>query len=220
MSGFVIDLEGARVDDSGVRDGVVVGRDPAGGGEGSARRSRPPGRATQRPGVAGADRCAVGPAAGRDRGLVRARASHDRDRELRAVDDRQAPLRVGIRDVDAGGVGLAALAAVLSDRDDRAGARRVDGSQVDPPAGCGGGARDHTRTDSKGQAGEAIPASGGADRLDRRGGRRPLADGLRPRRGRRQSARQGGTEARGACGREPHSGQRSLPGRWVASSAR
>ena len=35
-----------------------------------------------------------------------------------------------------------------------------------------------------------------ADRLDRRGGGRPLADGLRPRRGRRQSARQGGTEAR------------------------
>ena len=29
----MIDLEGARVDDSGVRDGVVVGRDPAGGGK-------------------------------------------------------------------------------------------------------------------------------------------------------------------------------------------
>ena len=107
-----------------------------GGGQGSARRSRPPGRATQRPGVAGADRCAVGTAAGRDRGLARARASHDRDGELRALDDRQAPLRVGIRDVDAGGVGLAALAAVLSDRDDRAGAGRVDGSQVDPPVGA------------------------------------------------------------------------------------
>ena len=88
----------------------------------------------------------------------------------------------------------------------------VDGSQVDPPAGCGGGARDHTRTDREGQAGEAIPASGGADRLDRRGGGRPLADGLRPRRGRRQSARQEGLEARDACGREANSGQGSLPG--------
>jgi shikimate dehydrogenase-like protein len=32
-------------------DGVVVGRGPAGGGEGAARRSRPPGRVAQRPGL-------------------------------------------------------------------------------------------------------------------------------------------------------------------------
>ena len=41
MSGFTIDLEGARADDSGVRDGVVVGRDPAGGGQGAARTISP-----------------------------------------------------------------------------------------------------------------------------------------------------------------------------------
>src|SRR5258708_1186231 len=70
MGGFMIDLEGARADDSGVRDGVVVGRDPAGGGEGAARRSRTPGRAAERSGAARADRLAVGAAAGRDRLLV------------------------------------------------------------------------------------------------------------------------------------------------------
>ena len=35
----------------------------------------------------------------------------------RAVDGRQAPLGMGVRDVDARGVGLDAPAAVLSDRD-------------------------------------------------------------------------------------------------------
>src|SRR5919106_6488558 len=112
MTGFVIDLEGAGVDDVSVRDGVVVGRDPAGGGDGSARRSRPPGRAAQRSGAVSADRCAVGAAAGRDWGLVGAGASDDRDGNVRAGDDRQAALGGGGRDVDAGGVGLDPSAAV------------------------------------------------------------------------------------------------------------
>jgi IS5 family transposase len=41
------------------------------------------------------------------------------------------------------------------------------------PAVIRGGARDHARTDSEGQAGEAIPAPGRSHRLDRRGGGTP-----------------------------------------------
>jgi hypothetical protein len=212
MSGFRIDLEGACAEHVSVRGGVVVGRDPAGGGEGSARRSRSPGRAAQRSGAVSADRCAVGAAAGRDWGLVGAGASDDRDGNVCAADDRQAPLGVGVRDVDAGGVGLDPSAAVLSDRDDRAGAGRVDGAQADTPARCGGGARDHARVDRQGAAGEAVPAAGGEDRLDRRGSGRALADGLRPRRGRRQSARPGGTQARRQGRGEADRRARSLAG--------
>src|SRR5450755_4585378 len=40
MTRFMIDLEGVSADDSGVRDGVVVGRDPAGRGQGAAGGSR------------------------------------------------------------------------------------------------------------------------------------------------------------------------------------
>src|SRR5881227_2954261 len=115
MSWLLIDLEGTRADDVGVRDGVVVGRDPAGGGQGPARRSRPPGRAAGRSWAAGADRRSMGAAARRDRGRRGAGASDDRDGDVCAVDDRQAPLRLGVRDGDAGGVGLAAPAPLLPD---------------------------------------------------------------------------------------------------------
>ena len=208
----MIDLEGARVDDSGVRDGVVVGRDPAGGGESPAGRSRPLGRAAVRSWAVGADRDAVGAAADRDRLLLRAGASDDRDGDVCAVDGGQAPLGMGVRDVDAGGVGLVASAEVLPDRDDRPGAGRVDRAQADPPAGRGGDARDHTRTDSEGQTGEAVPAAGRADRLDRDRGRRAVADRCGPRRGWRACACPGGTEARDAGRREADSGQGSLAG--------
>ena len=147
-------------------------------------------------------------------------ASDDRDGDVCAVDDRQAPLGVGVRDVDAGSVGLDPSAAVLPDRDDRPGAGRVDGAQAHPPAGCGGGARDHARGDCEGQAGEAVPAAGGADRLDRDRGRRALADRRRAGRGRRQGAGPGGTQARRQDRGEAHSGQGSHAGRWAASSAR
>ena len=100
---------------------------------------------------------------------------------LRAVDGAQAPFRVGVRDVDARGVGLDPSAAVLPDRVDRAGAGRVDGAQADPPVGRRGGARALARADTESQAGEAVPAAGGADRLDRGRSRRasyPTDSGL------------------------------------------
>ena len=164
------------------------------------------------PGLLGADRGAVGAAAGRDRLLLRAGASDDRDGNVRAVDDRQAPLRLGVRDVDAGGVGLDPSAPFLPDRDERPGAGRVDGAQADPPAGRGGGARDHARADLQGPAGEAVPAAGGADRLDRCRGRRALSD-RRGAGGRwRAGACQGGAQAGGQDRREAHCGQGSLAG--------
>jgi hypothetical protein len=50
------------------------------------------------------------------------------DGDLRAVDGAQAPERVGVRDVDARGLGLDPSAAVLSAGPHRAGAGRVDGA--------------------------------------------------------------------------------------------
>ena len=176
------------------------------------QRSRPSGRAAGRSRAARADRGAVGAAAGRERRLRRAGASDDRDGNVRAVDDRQAPLRLGVRDVDAGGVGLDPSAPLLPDRDERPGAGRVDGPQADPPTRGGGRARDHARADSEGQAGEAVQAAGGADRLDRCGSRRELSD-RRGAGGRwRQSACPRGSQAGGQGRREAHRGQGSLAG--------
>ncbi len=138
--------------------------------------------------------------------------SDDRDGNVRAVDDRQAPLRLGVRDVDAGGVGLDPSAPLLPDRDERPGAGRVDGPQADPPTRGGGRARDHARADSEGQAGEAVPAQGGADRLDRCGSRREVSDRRGAGRRWRQSACPRGSQARGQDRREAHRGQRSLAG--------
>ena len=103
-------------------------------------------------------------------------AADDLDADLRAVDGDQAPHRLGVRDVDAGGLGLAASAPVLSDRAWGAGAGRVDGAQAHPPARGGGGERDHEDGDREGPAGEAVSAAGGADRLDGGRGRRALPD--------------------------------------------
>ena len=73
----------------------------------------------------------------------------------------------GYETLDAGSVGLAASAPLLSDRDERAGAGRVDGPQADPPAGCGGGARDHARADLRRPGGRSGSGRG------RRGSTRP-----------------------------------------------
>ena len=77
------------------------------------------------------------------------RAPDDLDGHLRAVDGGQAAHRLGVRDAGAGGVGLASPAALLPDRAERAGARRVDGPQADPAAWGGGGARDHAEVIAK-----------------------------------------------------------------------
>ena len=103
---------------------------------------------------------------------------------------------------------------------DRAGAGRVDGPQAHPPAGCGGGARDHPDGDREGAAREALPAAGGQDRLDRRGGRRALADRRRARADGVARARAGGHAS--SRRRSARSAPRSAiaRGRWAAGCGR
>ena len=91
-------------------------------------------------------------------------ASDDRDRHLCAVDGDQAAHGLGVRNAGAGGLGLAASAALLSDRARRAGSRRVDGAEVDPPAGRRGGRRDHALVIAKAQ--RETRFRGGAVRID------------------------------------------------------
>src|SRR5271170_8036653 len=115
MDRFLIDLGGACAEDGSGRRGVVVGRDPARRGEGPAGGSPSAGPTAGRLGADGADRGAVGAATGRCRPSGWAGTADDRDRDLRAVDDRQAPLRLGLPDADARGVGLDPSATVLPD---------------------------------------------------------------------------------------------------------
>jgi IS5 family transposase len=71
-------------------------------------------------------------------------------------------------------------AAVLSDLAERAGAGRVDGPQADAAVGRGDGVGDDAVADRHGDTGEALPAAGGADRLDgdRGGHQHPTDSGL------------------------------------------
>ena len=193
MGWFLIDLGGACADALGGRCGVVVGRDPAGGGQGAARRSRQARRATLGLGVVGADRGAVGAGAGGGCPVRAVWAAVDRDGELRAVDGDQAPLRVGVRDVDAGGLRLDPPAAVLPVWALTAAAGRVHGPQAHAPIAGRGGARAHAAGDCEGQAGEAVSAAGGADRRDRGRSRYQVSDRRRAGRRRGQGAGAGGT---------------------------
>jgi hypothetical protein len=68
---------------------------PAGGGQGAARGSGGAGPTALRPGAAFADRGAVGAAGGRGGTADGAGTAHDRDGDLRALNDRQASFRVG-----------------------------------------------------------------------------------------------------------------------------
>ncbi len=99
----------------------------------------------------------------------------DLDGHVRAVDGDQAAHRLGVRDVDARGIGFDSSAAVLSDRAGGAGPGRVNGAQVHSPARGRGRERDHQGGDRGGQAGEAVSSAGGEDRLDCGGGRRALS---------------------------------------------
>ncbi len=107
MRWFMIDFGGVCADTLGAWGGVVVGRDLAGGGAGSTRRSGGAGRAARRSGVAGADCAAVGARSVGHGGAFADRGpADDPDGHPRAVDGDQASLRLGVRDADAGGVGL------------------------------------------------------------------------------------------------------------------
>ena len=80
--------------------------------------------------------------------------------------------RVGVQDASGGGVGFDSLAPLLPDLAERAGAGRVDGPQAHQAVGVRDGVGADADADRGSEAGEAVQAPGGADRLDRdRGGR-------------------------------------------------
>src|SRR6516165_2444097 len=106
MWAIMIDLGGVSADAVRRWCGVVVGRAVAGGGAGSARRSGPAGRAALGSGVAGADRDPLGAGAAGGQPVLRSGAAVAGFGVLRAADGDEAPLWLGVRDVDAGGGGL------------------------------------------------------------------------------------------------------------------
>ena len=205
-------LGGVCADASRGRCRVVVGRAAARGGAGVARRSGAVGRAALRSGAAGADRAALGAGAGAGGGgaVCRSRPAVVGDGDLRALDGDQASVRVGVRDVDARGVGLDPSAALLPAGPERAGAGRVDGAQAHAPGRRGSGAPADAGGDSEGEAGEALSPAGSADRLDRGRGRHSVSDrrGVGGRRG--QGAGPGGPQAGGQDRRRAHRSEGSL----------
>ena len=86
--------------------------------------------------------------------------------------------------------------------------------------GAGDRERAHARVDREGDAGEALPGAGGADRLDGDRGRREVPDRLGLAAARGAGARPGGQEARGAGRRAPSGGCAIGRGRWDARCAR
>ena len=219
MRGFMSDLGGVSADAVRGRCGVVVGRAVARGGAGVARRSGAAGRVVVRSAAAGADRDPVAAGAGGGQPVCRSWAAVGGDRDLRALDGAQAPLWVGLRDVDARGVGLDPSAALLPAGAHRASAGRVDRAQAHPPAGARGGASALPRADSEGPAGEAVSSAGGADRLDRGRGRHSLSDRLGAGGRRGQGAGPGGSQAGGQARRQAHRGTGSIA-RGRATGAR
>jgi hypothetical protein len=164
MGGFRV-LGGWCAEAAGGAGGDALGRAVAGRGAGVAGGSGGDRRAAARPRAVRADRGAVGaPGAG-------AGAADDPDGDLRPPDDRQAALGLGLRDAGPRGLRLAAPEAFLPDPLARAGAGRVDATQADPPAGRRGDGRLDARADREGGQGATLQAPGGADRLDRGGGR-------------------------------------------------
>src|ERR1700733_11042438 len=75
-------------------------------------------------------------------------------------------LTEGVPDADGGGVGLDSSASVLPNQPVRAGAGRVDGSQVDQADRRRDGVGDDAGADRGGHAREAVPSASGEDRLD------------------------------------------------------
>ena len=149
--------------------------------QGAAGGSGGAGRAAERSGAAGADRAALARSSsrpgGRDDG---GRPTIAMETYVRLMVLKQR-YRLGLSDAGGGGVGLDPSAAVLPDRADGAGAGRVDGAQAHAPARAPRRWRRSTRAlIAKATRGEALPAAGGADRLDRDRGRHQVPDRRRP----------------------------------------
>jgi hypothetical protein len=154
MSTFLVEevVDAAAVGGAGR---IVVGRGVAGRRAGVAGGSGGAGSAALRSGLVGADRgelAAAGPGSW---------SPDDLDADLCAVDGHKAPHRLGLRDADAGGLGLAASAEVLPDRAGGAGAGRVHGAQAHAQARSRDRQRHHQGRDRQGQAGEAVSPAGG-----------------------------------------------------------
>src|ERR671923_1011018 len=116
VGGFLVDQGGACADARGFAGGVAVGRVVAGRGAGVAGGPGPAGRAAARPGAAVADRAPLAAGGGGGGPLGDGSwAAVDSDGDLCAVDGGQAAHGLGLRDAGAGGVGLAAPAALLPD---------------------------------------------------------------------------------------------------------
>ena len=139
-------------------------------------------------------------------------AADDRDGDVCQVDGAQGALPVGVPVVGGGGVGLDSSAAVLPDRVVGAGAGRVDGPQAHPSDRRRDGQRADARVDRRGDALEAVPGAGGADRLDGDRGRREVPDRRGPGGAWCPRARAGGPQAREAGRRAEAAGAGSLAG--------
>lgn len=172
---------------------VSLGRGAAGGGPRAARGFGEHRRAVERSSPARADRRALAQRGRRARSRrERSWAPDDRDGHLRSPDGGQAPLRLGLRDPDQGGLRLAAPAQLLRAFDLSPRPGRVDGPQAHPAPGLRGGRRDHPHGDRQGGSRAALLTAGRADRLDRDRGRRPLSL--------RRDARPAGSAGAGAPG--------------------
>jgi hypothetical protein len=156
-------------DARGRAGGVLVGRGAADRGARAARRSRRAGSSALGFVVAVPDRPGVGA------GCAGAWPAVDLDGDVRAVDGDQAAHWLGVRDAGAGGLGLVASAAVLSDRDRSAGPGRVNGPKARPPARRECRPGDHQDGDREGPARDQVQRPGGEDRLDGHRGRRSLS---------------------------------------------
>jgi hypothetical protein len=180
---------------------VPVRRGLAGGGTRIARGAGSPRRVAGRPGALGADREAL---AGRGRAagsiLNRPRAAEHPDVHLRAADGDQAAQRLGLRDAGQGGIGLPSPAPLLPDRDHRAGARGVDGTQAHPASRSRDGYGADPGADRQGGARAPLPGGRCPDRLNRGGGRRPLPL--------RRDALPAGSQSAGATGPSPRAADR------------
>src|ERR1700680_1701110 len=103
-----------------------------------------------------------------------ARPANDPDGDLPAPDGRQAPHRLGVREVGARGLRLLAPAPVLSARLAPARARRIHRAQIDPAPRLAAGGRPGPGAHCHGPARAPFPSTRSAVRLDGRRSRYPL----------------------------------------------
>ena len=101
-----------------------------------------------------------------------------------------------------------------------AGAGRVDGAQAHAPDRRGDGGGADARVDRQGDAGEAVSAAGGADRLDGDRGRHQVSDRRGAGLARRAGAGPGGSQAGQSWSGRSARGCGIARGRWARSCAR